>query len=168
MGGDLDEGRAEPNSPLRLAGKQFPDFLSTTGAPLGSLPFYRELPVRLRDCRRALPLGATAGALYLPAGVSGAKRSERRQRAGRGAERSEAERSPPCPPSMSLPVLSCLCSLLSPCLLVELSCRYAPLSGGSSLLAVSLLAGLGSSPGRKRTGELEVCSPLVEKKIGKL
>ena len=92
-------------------------------------PFYRRSsswlsavlpgsPVRLRDCRRALPLGATAGALYLPAGVSGAKRSERRQRAGRGAERSEAERSPPCPPSMSFPVLSCLCSLLSPCLLV--------------------------------------------------
>jgi len=115
-------------------------FLSTAGVPLGSLPFCRELPVRLRDCRRVLPLRATAGALYLPAGVSGANGG--RGRDGGGAERSGAES-----PLPALYVSPCSFLPLLPALSLpagrEFSCRYAPLSGGSSLSAVSLQAGLG-------------------------
>ena len=81
------------------------------------------------------------------AGVSGAKRSERKQRAGQGggAERSGAEF-----PLPALYVFPCSFLPLLPALSLpagrELSGWYAFLSGGSSLSAVSLLAGLGSSP----------------------
>ena len=101
---DLDEGRAEPNSPFRLAGK----FLLALCRSIGS----SRPPA-------GLPQGSAARSYcwssLSAAGVSGANGSRGR---GRGAERSEAERSPPCPPSMSFPVLSCLRSLLSPCLRV--------------------------------------------------
>jgi len=64
VGGDLDEGRAEPNSPFRLAGK-IPFLSPALGVLFGSFRLSAGWP-------SALPVRPTAGApigRFLPAGT---------------------------------------------------------------------------------------------------
>jgi len=86
--------------------------------PLGSPPFYREL---LSACGTAVGLCRWELLLELSiCGWSERSEAERTEAEGGAGGRSGAKRSgvPPAPPSMSFPVLSCFCSLFSPCLLV--------------------------------------------------